>query len=132
MRRTKLPPLTESTGLRPVDTLAQKYMFSQEQVATIRTSVGNAASFMESKALHIKGLGFTRDQIVGVSVALGERVSDMKLWEGISDLLKVEGITTEEASLAYLAGVSPRQYEAMKPESKTLDALRTMASLRSI
>lgn len=133
MLKLNIPPLTTSTYQNRDDALRRRFNFTTEQAHSVRNAVGrNGEYFMVNKYLHIKSLGFARDQIVWMAETLQQEASRIEAWQGVSKFITVEGVSIEIAYLAWRAGLTRGQLDKMNPESRTRERLSAMASLNSI
>lgn len=134
----KLKPMTprSAAGMAPPAerVLMAKYGFDGSQAKRVSQAFGNDAHKIQSFAsmsLHIKGMGFLRDEIVEVIDVFGDNALDLANWQGMKGMSKHLG-SMELVYLAYTAGLTPADVGKMAPKDLTKDKLSVMANLRSL
>lgn len=118
----------------PERALMGKYGFDINQAkqvsAVFNNNSGKVRSF-GSMSLHIKGMGFLRNEIAELVELLGDSALDLANWQGMKGMSRSLG-SGKLMYLAYTAGLTANDVAQMKPEDLSEDKLRIMASLRSL
>lgn len=100
----------------------------------VSDALGNSLHLVNAFAamsLHIKGMGFMRDEIVEIVGFFGENSLDKANWLALQSL-KSHTKNTETAVYAYKAGLSPYDVRTLSEEELSLENLKIMAQLKNI
>lgn len=114
--------------------LMRKFGFDDSMAQKVSDALGGSASLINSFAsmsLHIKGMGFRREEIVEIVELLDENALDKANWSALQTL-KSHTKNAETAFYAYKAGLSPHDVKTLSDEELSLENLKIMAQLRSI
>lgn len=112
----------------------RKFGFDDSMAQKVSDAFGGSASLINSFAsmsLHIKGMGFRREEIVEIVELLDENALDKANWSALQTL-KAHTKNAETAFYAYKAGLSPHDVKTLSDEELSLENLKIMAQLRSI
>lgn len=135
MMRGKFRPLTDpSTGpAERTSALQKRFQFSRELSQTLERELGRTvANQLASRSLHIKGMGFDRNQIAELALMLRAEAGSVSAWEDVSSLLRAAEGNTEIAVAARRAGLSADQLKAMDASARTVERLNLMSEVRSL
>lgn len=130
-------PRIERNSKKPISantTLIRKYGFDESMARAVAESFGNSPALVNafaSMSLHIKGMGFRREEIVDIVGLLGENSLDKANWSALQTL-KAHTKNAETAFYAYKAGMSPHDVKTLSEEELSLDNLKIMAQLRNL
>lgn len=118
----------------PERKLMGKFGFDSTQAKEVSEALGNESftlNSFSSMALHIKGMGFLRHEIVELTKLFGRNALDLANWNGVKGMTKHLD-SMELVYLAYNAGLSSADVENMSPADLSKDKLSMMATLRSL
>jgi hypothetical protein len=102
--------------------------------AVAAQAFGNSAHLINAFAamsLHIKGMGFRREEILEVVGLFGENSLDKANWMALQSL-KSYTKDMETAVYAYKAGLSPYDVQNLSDEELSLESLKIMAQIKSL
>ena len=114
--------------------LARKYGFDEATSKAVTEALDNNARFVHSfctMALHIKGLGFAKDEISELVQLLGENALDLGNWRAVQTI-KSHTSSIEVACYAYRAGLTPDDVKSMSPQQLSLENLKIMATIKNL
>ncbi|MBC9705832.1 MAG: hypothetical protein H9W81_12845 [Enterococcus sp.] len=134
----KLKPMTPRSGAgamsAPERVLMSKYGFDLNQAKSVALVFDNQINEIKSFAsmsLHIKGMGFLRNEIVELVELFQHDALDLANWRGVKGMTKHLN-SMRLVYLAYSAGLTAEDVELMSESDLSEETLSTMASLRAI
>lgn len=130
-----LKPLTPRVSAKDINQtkLMNRFGFDAQQAKDVLEVFQSDAMKVRSLcsiSLHIKALGFKREDIVSLIQLMKEDSLDLGNWEGLKNL-PAKMKSPEMAYLAYMAGLRESDIDHMSEEELSMESLKIMASLRN-